>query len=149
PAPRRPRTAFPGRREEMSLFGSRRVRKSSRPGAIKLRLEAMEERLVPTTTFNLSFRSPVNLDSYAGVGFHENEIATLTGFVNGKVDPNISDFHAQVNWGDSSQWFPADLAPAKDGTSTQFYVKGDHVYNQVGDFSIQVQAIGPDGATET
>jgi hypothetical protein len=85
--------------------------------------------------------------SYIGVGFVENVVANLSGELNGQQDRNIADFHAYINWGDSTDWFAADLAPAGPGGSTPFLVRGSHVYQTPGLYHIVVYAVGPDGTS--
>src|SRR5262249_13926254 len=51
------------------------------------------------------------LSSFAGVGLQENVLATVSGMISGQSDLTPTDYKAQINWGDSNQWFDADLAP--------------------------------------
>jgi hypothetical protein len=97
--------------------------------SIKPAVETLEQRLVPTISLNAGI--PLReVYSYTGVGFRENVIASLSGTKNGVTDTNQFDFHAFVNWGDSNQWFPADIAPNTNGTFfATFQIKGDHVYD--------------------
>jgi hypothetical protein len=92
------------------------------------------------------------ISSFAGVGFQENPVAELSGSLNGKADLHLNDFHAQINWGDSNQWFTADIAPNDPNSSIPFLVKGSHIYATAGSYHIVVFASGPDGtsfSTET
>jgi hypothetical protein len=88
------------------------------------------------------------IDSYTGVGFTENVVAQLAGYVNGSLDTTMSDFHAEVNWGDGSGWESASLAPTMTN-GLPFLVKGSHVYTDAGQYSIQIEAIGPGGVTSS
>ena len=122
--------------------GGRRSRSS-----IKLALETLERRLVPTIFLNAGIPL-IEVHSITGVGFRENVIATMSGTKNGVTDTNKSDFHALVNWGDG-QWHPADVAPNTNGTAAAtFLIKGDYVYdNAVQAQPIQVEVTGPDDPT--
>ena len=40
------------------------------------------------------------IDSFAGVGFALNPVATLVGSNNGQPDNSVGDYQVQVNWGD-------------------------------------------------
>src|SRR5206468_3905124 len=94
---------------------------------------------------SLTLQSVSGFDSYAGVGFQENAVARLQG-----DSTNITDYHAQIDWGDSNQRVPADLASANP--SSDFLVKGSHIYAQAGYYGVVVYAQGPDGtsvSTET
>ena len=44
------------------------------------------------------------IDSFTGVGFTLNPIATVFGSYNGPPDKTLGDYHAQINWGDSPPW---------------------------------------------
>lgn len=122
-------------------------RSARRPYSWQPRLEELEDRRVPTTLINLT--SVGTISSYAGVGFRENVLAGLTGYVNGVLDPNAGDFSAQVNWEDGSGWQAADIGSNNGGSGGTFLVKGGHVYSQVGIYNIQVQAFGPGGTSQT
>jgi hypothetical protein len=89
------------------------------------------------------------LDSYAGVGFQENEVATMQAQVNGQADETLSDFHAQINWGDSASWYSADLVYlGTSGNWADYLIKGSHVYQKPNtDIPIVVYATGPDGTS--
>src|SRR5208282_1733617 len=82
-----------------------RRNKAARPRSIRPWVEQLEDRrlmsitvLVPNVQLSLSPVGEVN--SYAGVGFKENEVATLAVSVNGEGDPNPGDFQASIQWGD-------------------------------------------------
>jgi hypothetical protein len=100
---------------------------------------------LPPSNVQVNLAPESAISSYAGVGFQENAVADLMGYLNGQPDPNISDYQAQINWGDSNQWMPADLASANPGTG--FLVKGSHIYTQAGNYHITVYAQGPDGTS--
>src|SRR5262249_14904457 len=102
------------------------------------------------TNVQVSLIGGYSISSYAGVGFRENLVAGLSGNLNRVPDPHAGDFHAFVNWGDSSQWFPADVAPNTGGAGPSFLVKAGHVYAQANQqYPVVVYAIGPDGTSVT
>jgi len=85
--------------------------------------------------------------SYAGVGFSENTVAAFYMYNNGVIDTNIAHFKAQVNFGDSPNWYQADIAPkAKDPNRLVIKNQG-HVYTAAGTYAITVVLTGPDGET--
>ena len=89
--------------------------------------------------------SPVSsLSAYAGVGFRLNPIASISCSYNNAPDVLPTDFHAQVNWGDSPTW-DANTTLASVGGSV--LVKGTHVYKQQGIYDVVVDVTGPDGQT--
>ena len=59
----------------------------------------------------------------------------------------ITDYTAQVNWGDSSQWQTVSLAPNSGIPSQPFLVKGSHVYASAGNYLVVVFLQGPDGTS--
>src|SRR5436309_4159249 len=79
-------------------FNSRRRWRSLRPHVMVL-----EDRWL----LSLTLQSVSGFASYAGVGFQENAVARLQG-----DSTNITDYHAQIDWGDSNQRVAADLASA-------------------------------------
>ena len=89
------------------------------------------------------------IDSYAGVGFQENEIATAALSVEGEADPTPGDLTAQVNWGDSGTWESADLVyTGTSGSFADYIIKGTHIYAQPGtSIPIVVYVNGPDGTS--
>lgn len=91
------------------------------------------------------------LESYVGVGFQENEVATMQVSVNGQADGNLSDFHALINWGDSASWDQGDLVfQGSSGTASTYLIKGSHVYqNAYSDLPIVIYVTGPDGTSDT
>lgn len=100
---------------------------------------------------SVSIQPDGTLLSYAGVGFQENAVAGLSGTLNNQTDVQASHFHAFINWGDSNQWFAADLASNNGGGefSTTFILKASHVYATAGTYSIVVYAMGGDGTSRT
>jgi predicted chitinase len=119
-------------------------RRAPRAGLV---LERLEDRCVPSTLLQLFTGS--SIQSYAGVGFRENEVATLAASVNGAPDPNPGDFKVQIQWGDG-QTSAADLVYlGNNGSFADFLVKGSHVYHQANGNGIPISAVatGPDGTT--
>ncbi len=78
--------------------------------------------------------------TFAGVGFTLNQLALVSGTVNGQDDDTSTDYQAFINYGDSSQWFAASI-------TSGLGVKGSHVYMQAGTYPIVVYAVGPDGTS--
>jgi hypothetical protein len=99
----------------------------------------------------VSIEPDSTLVSYAGVGFQENAVAGLSGTLNAQTDTHKTDFHAFINWGDSNQWFAADIASNQGGGafSTTFILKASHVYAVAGSYHIVVYAMGADGTSRT
>jgi hypothetical protein len=94
----------------------------------------------------------VGLFCYTGVGFRENAVASMSASVDGVPDTTASDFHALVNWGDTDQWFPADIAMNAGGVGpATFLIKGTHVYDKAcasnNPYHIVVFVMGPDGTS--
>ena len=92
--------------------------------------------------------------SYAGVGFQLNPVATLNVFVDGVLVNNTkSSYSAQIDWGDPTS--PDDITPgyladgidAVGAISPSFYVKGTHIYDDAGNYQIQISVTGPNGST--
>ena len=71
------------------------------------------------------------------------------GTYNDQADDDISDYHAQINWGDDTTW-DTDTTLVSDGTDGEegfVEVEGSHTYTQQGTFDITVYVTGPDGQT--
>jgi PKD repeat protein len=103
--------------------------------------------LLPSNV-RVDFYSESGFNCYAGVGFQENALAAVNGYVNGQPDLKFSDYRAQINWGDSNQWEMADLASRNPGSpGSGFLVKGSHVYAQAGSYHVVVYAQGADGTS--
>jgi hypothetical protein len=85
------------------------------------------------------------LQSYAGVGFDREVVATFTGTLKGQSDVNVAHYHARVNWGDSGAWDTAEIARAAN--SGPFLVKGTHVYADQGTYPVVVYVNGADGTS--
>jgi hypothetical protein len=79
----------------------------------------------------------------AGVGFDAQRVASILGTLNGLSDSNLSDYHAQINWGDSADWDPGQLLSA-NGT---IGVYGSHTYQVQGTYPIVVYVNGADGTS--
>jgi len=86
-------------------------------------------------------------NTFAGVGFSENTVASFYAFNNGVKDTDITHFKAQVNFGDSPNWYLADIA-RKTGNNYTYLIKNKaHVYTSAGTYAITVMLTGPDGET--
>src|SRR4051794_37869137 len=85
--------------------------------------------------------------SFAGVGFEQHPLASFQGMLNGAADGNIAHYTAYVNWGDSSTWETAGIAPRPVNAAAPFLVKGSHVYSAVGTFPVVVFLQGSDGTS--
>ena len=62
--------------------------------------------------------------------FSSFAVAVVSGNLNSQPDPKITDYQAQINWGDSDQWDKTDLAKG----ASEFLVKGSHIYAQAGSY---------------
>jgi len=81
-----------------------------------------------------------------GVSTGIKPIGVLNGTYDGKPAPIPLDYHAQVNWGDSGQWFSADVvADVLNGFPLR--ILGSHTYTKAGVYSIVLNITGPDGQT--
>jgi hypothetical protein len=121
------------------------------PSGIPGKQPAAPTNPTPPSDVDIQVNAGFTLNSYAGIGFQENEIATLQVAVNGQADPTPSDFTAQINWGDSAAWAPGQLVyEGTDGNYANFIVKGSHTYQYPGsDIPIVVYVTGPDGTSAT
>ena len=105
---------------------------------------------LPPSNVSVQLFGEPTIFAYAGVGFKENVLASFNGTLNGNQDLTISDYTAQVNWGDSNQWQTVSVAPNSGVPSQPFLVKGSHVYvtaNQT--YQVVVFLQGPDGTSTT
>ncbi len=104
---------------------------------------------MPPANVQIQVSGSPGLSSYAGVGFQENDVGTMLVQVNGQPDTTLSDFHAQINWGDSASWTAGDLVyQGSDSVWAHYLIKGSHVYqNPDSDFPIVVYVTGPDGTS--
>src|SRR5581483_672523 len=100
---------------------------------------------LPTTDVTVSVGGFFSLQSFAGVGFEKNVVATFTGTRLGQSDVNIGHYDARVNWGDSDEWDTATIARAAN--SGPFQVKGTHVYADQGTYPVVVYVNGADGTS--
>jgi hypothetical protein len=101
---------------------------------------------IPPSDVSFILAGGTTIVSSAGVGFTNKGVASFEGFVNGKLDMNSSDFHAQINWGDSNKWTSGTIVPLP-GSSNSLQVLGSHAYTQPGTFPIVVYVTGPDGTS--
>ncbi|MGO9469467.1 MAG: hypothetical protein ACLQVF_35555, partial [Isosphaeraceae bacterium] len=104
----------------------------------------------PLAYENLNLESNYSVSSYVGVGFSINPVTEILGTYNGEGDDTVSDYHAQINWGDSNSWDTNVSLVAGGIDSAQIghvLIKGSHVYKQQGTYDITVYVTGPDGQT--
>ncbi len=98
---------------------------------------------------SLSLQGEGSISSYVGVGFSLNPVAQIVGTYSGQADDTVSDYKAQINWGDGNTWdTTASLVPGGTiGEDGFVLVKGSHIYKQQGTYDITVYVTGPDGQT--
>jgi Putative Ig domain len=98
---------------------------------------------------SITFGQVGTINTYAGVGFDRNEVATLYASLNNKPDANLDDFQAQINWGDDDSWTPAELVYVGSNTSqAEYLVKGSHIYSTPSTgMPFVIYATGPDGTS--
>ncbi|HKI20685.1 MAG TPA: hypothetical protein VKA15_22535, partial [Isosphaeraceae bacterium] len=99
----------------------------------------------PLAAESLVLGTEPEINAFAGVGFALNPVTEITGEYNSSQDNTTSDYHAQINWGDSPQW-DANVGLTALGTSGVL-VKGSHIYQAQGNYSVTVYVTGPDGQT--
>src|SRR5947209_6937363 len=118
----------PGGRDSCGHIKQRRPLSISRARTVRPTLERLEDRRVPSTLLQLFNVS--SIQSFARVGFRENEVATLSASVNGAPDPNVHDFNIQIKWGDGQTSAGNLVYVGNSGSNADFLVKGSHVYKQ-------------------
>ena len=112
----------------------------------RLVLERLEDRSLLSATLNVSGTYTIN--SYAGVGFQENEVATLAASVNGEPDTNKGDFQAQIQWGDGATSNGDLVFLGTSGSFADYMIKGSHIYTEVNSsIAITVSVTGPSGSS--
>ncbi len=97
---------------------------------------------------HLNVGTASGISAFTNVGFELNTIAGLNGFLNGIQNTRLADYVAFVNWGDSSAWDEAEVAP-QSSTSQPILIKGSHVYDLSGNYPVVAFVQGPDGTSET
>jgi RHS repeat-associated protein len=100
---------------------------------------------LPPSDVEVGFHDASRFYPTAGVDTGPELVGSIYGSLNGQPDRNLDDFHALINWGDSSDWFPAQLTPPD--SSGSFGLLGSHTYFTKGLFLIVVYAQGPDGTS--
>ena len=89
------------------------------------------------------------LYSFAGVGFQENEVATLQISLNDQPDTTMSGITAEINWGDGASWDTGNLVyVGTNGSYADYIVKGSHVYQDTGNSATSEQSFHSAGGTE-
>ena len=98
---------------------------------------------LPPTDVSVSLGGFFSLTPKAGVGFDASRVATVFGTLNGLADTDVSHYHAQINWGDSTSWDSGQLLSA----SGTIGVYGSHTYSTQGTYPIVVYVNGADGTS--
>jgi hypothetical protein len=85
----------------------------------------------------------------AGVPIQATPVASLQVQVNGALDTNAGDFHAQINWGDSGLWTTGEVVfQGVSGQYAAYQVLGSHTYYKANnDYPVVVYVTGPDGTS--
>lgn len=81
----------------------------------------------------------------ATVGFQAKLVASFYGTLNQQPDRDVSHFHAQINWGDSSQWDSGQIL-SNNGSMT---VYGTHTYQTQATYPVVVYVQGADGTSDS
>ena len=69
-----------------------------RPRRFRPAFEALEDRRLLTDTGSVQLSGNFGISTYAGVGFQYKVAASISGYLNGQVDPNLAHFQAQIDW---------------------------------------------------
>ena len=118
------------------------------PRFLKPLLDRLEDRLLLSGNTQIQLYGAYTLDSYAGVGFKENEVATMQAQLNGQPDTNKSDFTAEIQWGDGASSAGDFVYLGVSGSWADYLIKGSHVYNDPGTMiHITLTANGPNGTS--
>ena len=111
-------------------------------------LEQLEDRRLLSGNVQIQLYGSYTLNSYAGVGFQENEVATMQVQVNGQPDINKGDFQAQIQWGDGKSSTGDLVYLGTNGGWADYLIKGSHVYQNTGtDIPITLTVTGPGGTS--
>ena len=68
------------------------------------------------------------------------------GLLDVQQDKTLTDYHAQINWGDSPAW-DTNSSLTLDPTTGYVLIKGSHNYQASGTYEVTVYVTGPDGQT--
>jgi hypothetical protein len=133
--------------ERIVQLGQCRRLTRGRRRTVRLTLEQLEDRRVPSTFLELF--TAASIHSYAGVGFRENQVATLAASVNGAPDSSVRDFNVKIHWGDGQTSTGNLVYLGNNGNFADFLVKGSHVYAQANGNGIPISALatGPGGTS--
>src|SRR5205823_164618 len=101
---------------------------------------------LPPSNVQLYLSGLSTLYATAGLNTAAQRIARLSGSLNNQPDQTAGHYHAQINWGDSSEWTAGLIVPDPRDPSN-FVVEGDHTYYEQGTYPIVVYAQGPDGTS--
>ncbi|MFI5460676.1 MAG: Ig-like domain-containing protein, partial [Isosphaerales bacterium] len=86
------------------------------------------------------------LSAFTGVGFPQSPVAEVDGFYNDFQDKTLSDYHAQINSGDSPSW-DTNTELTLDSSTGYIQVECSHTYTTAGTYDVTVYITGPDGQT--
>ena len=113
-------------------------------------LEHLESRTL-LTGVTMNFSGAVGFKSFTDVGFRENTVAHLYASINGKPDTKVTDFKAQIDWGDAKDPSKGDLVYiGSTGTRAEFLVKGSHAYESTSTgWANTITVTGPSGSKVT
>ncbi len=96
----------------------------------------------------VTFTGAAPIDSFAGVGFALNPVATLVGSNNGTPDNTVGDYQVQVNWGDGSGFSSAGVELVSLGGGAML-VKGTHTYQTPNSsYAVTIEVSGPGGSSD-
>ena len=96
----------------------------------------------------VTFTGAAPIDSFAGVGFALNPVATLFGSNNGEPDNSVGDYQVQVNWGDG-HGFSSDGVELLSLGGGAILVKGTHTYQTPNSsYAVTIDVTGPGGSSD-
>ena len=111
--------------------------------------------VIPPTGFVDLVPEYIPLQAVAGVAIvptdsEDSDLTVLEGRYNGEKDFTPSDYHVQLNWGDSPHWDSSvTLTPPTTPGTQGVHVKGSHAYQTAGIYYVTVYVTGPDGQSRT
>ena len=116
------------------------------PASIPPDVPAADKGAQPLGDVQMGLYDTSAIGAFTGVGFALNPVAEVAGYYNGQFDNTLSDYHAQINWGDSTSW-DANVGLTLDSSNHYVLVKGSHNYQSSGTYNVTVYVTGPDGQT--
>ncbi len=116
--------------------------------ALRPFLSRLEDRRLLSGTAQIELYGAYSISSYEGVGFQENEVATMQASLNGQPDTSKGDFQAAIKWGDGGSSSGDFVYVGTNGSFAEYIVKGSHVYQSAGTaIPINMTVTGPGGAS--